>query len=249
MWSTKRMRLVKSMTVNNSMARKQGLSSKGRGFTLIEVLVSIAIFATLSMAAYQVVNQVQRSNELSAERSARLNQLQRSLVILDNDFRQMAVRQFRTEGEEASSKLIIVKEYLLDSDSIGIVFTRLGWHNPQQQFPRGEVTKVGYRLKEETLERVWWRYPDTPAGQEAVITPLLDDVEDLEFEFYDGKRWGKEWQADKSLPKAVRLKLTLKDYGEVERIYLTPSGTLDQVGGDSNSDSSGSSEGNDDASN
>lgn len=111
------------------------------------------------------------------------------------------------------------------------------------------MTKVGYRIKEETLERVWWRYPDTPAGQEAVITPLLDDVEDLEFEFYDGKRWGKEWQADKSLPKAVRLKLTLKDYGEVERIYLTPSGTLDQVGGDSNSDSSGSSEGNDDASN
>lgn len=112
-WSTKRMRLVKSMTANNSMLRKQGLSSKGRGFTLIEVLVSIAIFATLSMAAYQVVNQVQRSNELSAERSARLNQLQRSLVILDNDFRQMAVRQFRTDGEEASSKLVIVKEYLL----------------------------------------------------------------------------------------------------------------------------------------
>ena len=254
MWSTKRMRLVKSMTVNNSIPRKLGLSSKGRGFTLIEVLVSIAIFATLSMAAYQVVNQVQRSNELSTERSARLNQLQRSLVILDNDFRQMAVRQFRTDGEEASSKLVVVKEYLLDSDSIGIVFTRLGWHNPQQQFPRGEVTKVGYRLKEETLERVWWRYPDTPAGQEAVITPLLDEVEALEFEFYDGKRWGKEWQGDKSLPKAVRLKLTLKDYGEIERIYLTPSGTLDQVSGDSNSDSSSSgssdsSEGDGDASN
>ncbi|MFA0519999.1 type II secretion system minor pseudopilin GspJ, partial [Vibrio sp. 10N.222.55.E8] len=70
----------------------------------IEVLVSIAIFAALSMAAYQVVNQVQRSNDISIERSARLNQLQRSLVILDNDFRQMAVRQFRTNGEEASSK-------------------------------------------------------------------------------------------------------------------------------------------------
>ncbi|MGB1279761.1 MAG: type II secretion system minor pseudopilin GspJ, partial [Vibrio cyclitrophicus] len=83
------------------LSRKQRLSSKGRGFTLIEVLVSIAIFATLSMAAYQVVNQVQRSNEISIERSARLNQLQRSLVILDNDFRQMAARQFRTDGEEA----------------------------------------------------------------------------------------------------------------------------------------------------
>ena len=69
------------MSANKRVSRTQGLSSNGRGFTLIEVLVSIAIFATLSMAAYQVVNQVQRSNELSIERSARLNQLQRSLVI------------------------------------------------------------------------------------------------------------------------------------------------------------------------
>ncbi|MEZ9452429.1 type II secretion system minor pseudopilin GspJ [Vibrio splendidus] len=254
-WSTKNSSLTKSVSLSKSMSenkrtpRKQGLSSKGRGFTLIEVLVSIAIFATLSMAAYQVVNQVQRSNEISIERSARLNQLQRSLVILDNDFRQMAVRKFRTNGEDASSKLILMKEYLLDSDSVGIMFTRLGWHNPQQQFPRGEVTKVGYRIKEETLERVWWRYPDTPSGQEGVITPLLDDVESLEFEFYDGSRWGKEWQTDKSLPKAVRLKLTLKDYGEIERVYLTPSGTLDQAGDSSNSDSSGSNEGNNDSSN
>ncbi|MCF7504243.1 MULTISPECIES: type II secretion system minor pseudopilin GspJ [Vibrio] len=233
--------MASTKAFSNCMPFKQGLPSKGRGFTLIEVLVSIAIFATLSMAAYQVVNQVQRSNEISIERSARLNQLQRSLVILDNDFRQMAARQFRTNGEEASSKLILMKEYLLDSDSIGIMFTRLGWHNPQQQFPRGEVTKVGYRIKEETLERVWWRYPDTPAGQQGVITPLLDDVESLEFEFYDGSRWGKEWQTDKSLPKAVRLKLTLKDYGEIERVYLTPSGTLDQA---DDADDSSNSEGN-----
>jgi general secretion pathway protein J len=215
--------------------------SKTKGFTLIEVLVSIAIFATLSVAAYQVVNQVQRSNEVSTERSARLNALQRSLVILDNDFRQMAQRQFRTNGEEASSKLILMQEYLLDSDTIGVMFTRLGWHNPQQQFPRGEVTKVGYRIKEETLERVWWRYPDTPTGQEGVVTPLLEGIEAFNLEFYNGSSWLKEWQTDRALPKAVKLKLTLKDYGEIERIYLTPSGTINTS---DNSDSSSSSGGN-----
>ena len=217
--------------------------TKTKGFTLIEVLVSIAIFATLSVAAYQVVNQIQRSNEVSIERSARLNALQRSLVILDNDFRQMAQRQFRTNGEEASSKLILMQEYLLDSDTVGVMFTRLGWHNPQQQFPRGEVTKVGYRIKEETLERVWWRYPDTPTGQEGVVTPLLEGIEAFSLEFYNGSSWLKEWQTDRALPKAVRLKLTLKDYGEIERVYLTPSGSINTSDSSDSSPSSGGNNG------
>ncbi len=208
-----------------------------RGFTLIEVLVAIAIFATLSVAAYQVVNQVQRSNELSLERSTRLNELQRALVILDNDFRQMALRQFRTNGEEPSSKLIYWQQYLLDSDTKGVMFSRLGWHNPQQQFPRGEVTKVGYRLSEETLERVWWRYADTPAGQQGVITPILSDVEEFNLEFYDGKDWKKEWLSSLELPKAVKFTLTLKDYQKVERIYLTPGGKLVTDGASEEEDS------------
>ena len=190
-----------------------------------------------------MVNQIQRSNEVSIERSARLNALQRSLVILDNDFRQMAQRQFRTNGEEASSKLILMQEYLLDSDTVGVMFTRLGGHNQQQQFPRGEVTKVGYRIKEETLGRVWWRYPDTPTGQEGVVTPLLEGIEAFSLEFYNGSSWLKEWQTDRALPKAVRLKLTLKDYGGIERVYLTPSGSINTSDSSDSSSSSGGNNG------
>ncbi|ARO97122.1 Type II secretion system protein J precursor [Vibrio alginolyticus] len=208
-----------------------------KGFTLIEVLVSIAIFASLSVAAYQVVSQVQRSNALSQERTQRLNEIQRAMVMMDNDFRQMAMRQTRTNGEEPSSRLIFWSDYLLDSDTKGLMFARLGWHNPQQQFPRGEVTKVGYRLKEETLQRVWWHYPDTPVGQQGTVTPLLTQVESFDMRFYDGKQWKKEWAEEKALPKAVSVVLTLKDYGEIARTYLTPDGTLSQKkesSGDSN---------------
>ncbi len=117
------------------------------GFTLIEVLVAIAIFASLSVGAYQVLNQVQRSNEISAERTARLAELQRAMVIMDADFRQMALRQFRTDGEAPSEQILQWKESLLDSDQHGLLFVRLGWHNPQQQFPRGERKSVTACLK------------------------------------------------------------------------------------------------------
>ncbi len=42
---------------------------------------------------------------------------------------------------------------------------------------------------------------------------------------------------EKALPKAVSVVLTLKDYGEITRTYLTPDGTLSQKeesSGDSN---------------
>ncbi|WP_321277700.1 type II secretion system minor pseudopilin GspJ [uncultured Vibrio sp.] len=199
---------------------------KQNGFTLIEVLVSIAIFASLSVAAYQVVSQIQRSNLLSQERTTRLNELQRTMVMMDNDFRQMALRRTRTDGEDPTSQLIFWSDYLLDSDAKGVMFARLGWHNPQQQFPRGEVTKVGYRLKGETLQRIWWRYPDTPVGQEGIVTPLLKQVEAFDIRFYDGEKWQSDWESNDTLPKAVSVVLTLKDYGKITRTYLTPDGKL-----------------------
>ncbi|RSD32824.1 type II secretion system minor pseudopilin GspJ [Vibrio pectenicida] len=196
------------------------------GFTLIEVLVAIAIFASLSVGAYQVLNQVQRSNALSLERSERLKTLQRALVYMDGDFRQMAVRQTRTNGAESNGMLLQWQEYLLDSDGKGIMFTRLGWHNPQQQFPRGEISKVGYRIKDDVLERVWWRYADTPAGQEGITMPLIDKVEAFEVKFLDGSDWKEEWTKKEALPKAVAVELKLKDYGKIERIYLTAGGSV-----------------------
>ncbi|PMH46029.1 type II secretion system protein GspJ [Vibrio sp. 10N.286.49.B3] len=214
------------MSPTNRRHFKRSAVRKVAGFTLIEVLVAIAIFAAMSVAAYQVVNQVQRSNVASQERSHRLSELQRALVYLDSDFRQMALRQFRTNGEAPAGQLIYWQDYLLESDTKGVLFTRLGWHNPQQQFPRGEVTKVGYRIQDETLQRVWWRYPDTPVGQEGIVTPLLSQVTDFNLEFYDGSNWLKEWEQTLTLPQAVSVNIELEDYGLIKRIYLTSGGKL-----------------------
>ncbi|MBA5762872.1 type II secretion system minor pseudopilin GspJ [Vibrio sp. 404] len=196
------------------------------GFTLIEVLIAMAIFAFMAIGAQQVLNQIYRSNDISQQRSERMKTLQRALVFMDNDFRQMALRQMRTNGEEPSKKLIEWQNNLLDSDMKGVMFARAGWHNPAQQFPRGEVTKVGYRVKDSQLERVWWHYVDTPVGQQGLVMPLIDGVEAFEMRFFDGKQWRDSWSQPMTLPQAVQVSLTFSDYGKIDRIYLTGGGSI-----------------------
>ena len=199
---------------------------KRSGFTLIEVLIAMAIFAFMAIGAQQVLSQIYRSNDISQQRSERMKTLQRALVFMDNDFRQMALRQMRTNGEEPSKKLIEWQDYLLDSDMKGVMFARSGWHNPAQQFPRGDVTKVGYRVKDSQLERVWWHYVDTPTGQQGLVMPLIDQVEAFEMRFFDGEQWSSRWDKSMVLPKAVQVSLTFSDYGKIERIYLTGGGSI-----------------------
>jgi general secretion pathway protein J len=121
---------------------------------------------------------------------------------------------------------LIWQDALLDSDQKGIIFTRLGWSNPQQQFPRGEVVKVAYRIRDGVLEKIWWRYPDTPVGQEGIVMPILTQVDSWSMRFYYGGKWSDIWEQKMVLPNAIAVKLTLKDYGEIERIYLVAGGVV-----------------------
>lgn len=197
-------------------------SQSQRGFTLIEVMVALVIFVGLSFGVYQVLNQVQRSEIMTRESTSRLNQLQKTMLIMDADFRQIARRSFRTDGESESSYWLKWQDYLLGSDDKGILFTRLGWSNPNQQFPRGEVVKVGYRIIDQQLQRVWWRYPDTSSGDNGVSTPLLDGVVSLSARFFYQDEWLDSWDTEQALPESIALRLELEDFGEINRIYLLP---------------------------
>ncbi|WP_299019971.1 type II secretion system minor pseudopilin GspJ [uncultured Photobacterium sp.] len=214
------------LKINRQFPRKQPKGARQGGFTLLEVLVAIAVFAMLSVSAYQVMNGVQRSDQLSREHNTRLQQIQRAMVMMDNDFRQIVARKTRSQGEDSSDKLLLSGEYLLDSASMGILFTRTGWQNPQQMFPRGENVRVGYRIVDDTLERVWFRYPDTVVGTESLVRPILADVTKLSFRFYSKKKWQEKWSQAGALPEGIMVKMTLEDYGDIERIYMLPTSVL-----------------------
>ncbi|WP_407331898.1 type II secretion system minor pseudopilin GspJ [Enterovibrio sp. 27052020O] len=197
-----------------------------RGFTLIEVLLALMIFATLSMSANQIFSNVITSDKQTEEVGNALKTLQRTLLIMDSDFRQMMARQYRNGGDEAEETLLEFSDDLLDSESQGIRFVRGGWINPQALFPRGEVVKVGYRIQDNTLERIRWMYPDDSSSVEPAIMPVMEGVKDISFAVLGSESWQESWDSPLEMPKAIRVTLDTDRYGELVRIYVLSGQTL-----------------------
>ena len=59
-----------------------------KGFTLIEVLVSMAVFAVMTILAYMSLGQTLANAEMLTERMDRLQAIQRTIRYLSNDLPQ-----------------------------------------------------------------------------------------------------------------------------------------------------------------
>jgi general secretion pathway protein J len=197
----------------------------GAGFTLLELLVAMAIFSFLSTAMYTGIRQVVLQREVLLEQMDSLKRLQRAVRYLNNDFSQLHPRDVRDElGRDRVAALSSDP-----SQDFALQLSRDGWRNPALA-ARGTLQRVQYRLDEETLIREYWPAMDNVLGTEPRELELLTDVEKFEIAYLDSAlEWVPDWppasleepipgQPIASLPKAIRYKLTLTSFGEIERL-------------------------------
>jgi general secretion pathway protein J len=90
--------------------KKQLINTQQSGFTLIEILVAMAIFALIAVGSVTMLTAVSAQNELSDERMQALQRMQRAMLVIERDFLQMVPRKTRVEGE-TSDILVFAGEF------------------------------------------------------------------------------------------------------------------------------------------
>lgn len=200
--------------------------NKQSAFTLLEIIIAMTIAALIGVAAMTLLDDATIAHKNIQKQGSRYNQIERALLFISNDIQQLAPRQFRDEFGDKKNNLF--------SDDLNgtthLSFTRLGRRNPAG-LARSNLEKLSYFVEEEKLKRLSYAYPDGMNLEQGLNRTLLDDVESLEVNFYDGEEWNDFWPIDTSLnvsagdnendlPVAVKLSLRLKDLGLVERLYV-----------------------------
>jgi len=203
------------------------LSKAARGFTLLEVVVAIAILAGLFVVALETFRAASDGRERLAQEATRLEARQRALTFLTLDFEQLIARPVRDGLGDFQPALMS-----LDN---GVALTRLGWANPFDLRNRSLMQRVEYLLIEDQLIRRYWPVLDVMAGTEPQQSVLLEEVESLQVRYLfqplgGDMTWREQWPdtslegtnpLQMPLPKSVELEIAFADGSFIHRYFRT----------------------------
>ena len=207
------------------------------GFTLIEVLVAMAITAVIAVLAYVSLSTVIVGVDSVRREADQINTLNRAFQVLARDIRQVVDRPILDEFGS--------REAALEGGPLArqmLALTRAGWHNTVD-LPRSSLQRVAYYLEEDRLIRASWSVLDRSGSSEPREVTLLEGVESFDLQFLDDisalrinqgieldrRLWVDNWLADISqpnvvieLPAALTIRLDIIDWGQIERTYVLP---------------------------
>jgi general secretion pathway protein J len=204
------------------------------GFTLIEVLLAIAIFAMISLASFSVFDGVIQSERFSNEKMQRLNDIQRAWLVIERDYLQIAQRSMRIEGEAPLANFIHTENASFSSSDEGIAFVRHGWTNPGLLIPRSDMQSVAYRVYENKLERLHFNFVDAVTGEEPKIRKLIEGVTALNIEYFYKNKW-QDTIINTQFPRAIKLIIETEDIGIIERKFIVAAGINQETARNQNS--------------
>jgi general secretion pathway protein J len=204
------------------------LSNRLLGFTLVELLVALAIFAVIAVMAYGGLSTVLQVHSHLEQQGTQLAHLQIAFTWLERDLEQIVDRPIRDEYGE--------KQPAIQGNLQQLELTRAGWRNPAQQ-PRSTLQRVTYHLEDKNLWRSYWQMLDRAQDSRPLQVDLLSNVTEFQLRYLDNNlQWHEQWPLLETLEtsptevknqiqptlKAIEVTVNVRGWGQLIRLFRVP---------------------------
>lgn len=194
--------------------------SAEHGFTLVEMMVSLLIFALLAAAGVSLLAFSVRAQAGTDRKLADVAALNRLGSALSADLAQARDRQTRdTDGNQLPA--------FTGASGSGqtpmLRLVRAGWTNIDAA-PRPSEQKVEYTLDDGKLQRI--AYPLLDGAKADPASTMLDHVDKIALRYRFDGAWSDSWTSSprRPLPQAVEMTLTRADGTSLRELFLVGTG-------------------------
>ncbi len=190
---------------------------RAQGFTLLEVLIAVVIFALLGLVGYSGLDAVLKARARLDDENRQWRSIALFWVRLERDLSAFVERPVRVRGSLPQAA------FLGETTAIGefaaqLELTRLGAEDAGNSPPE----RVAYRLRNGKVEWLLWPALDSAPRSMPDIAVLLEHVASLEFSYRDrAGLWNLRWplSSDTGHPTAVKVQLKLESGEAITRLY------------------------------
>lgn len=200
---------------------------KRNGFTLIEILIALIIFAIVGVMAAMSLHTMIRANNALKLADRKLRQLQMTMTLLRRDFSQIINRPvIDIDGSQVPA--------VLAPGTTTITFTRTGFSDPFLVNQRSDMRRITYALQGDQFVRLTWTALDRPPRAQPETQVLLTGVTHLEWQMiaddgYTTRIWPPaagsvmSKESDNSpLPRRILMVMQVQGLGLVQGIFPVP---------------------------
>lgn len=165
------------------------------GFTLVEILISLAILAMIVASTFTIFRSSSKSWQKGETRSERYHNARTAIGKMSMELSQAVMKDGKVckfTGEESRVGFL---SFVSSSSGVFEIAEIEYWLDKGRRL----------LLRNEDIE------PDYDFLTQDQSDILVDNISELEFSYYDGMNWNGSWNSDSILPKAVKIKIKLED--------------------------------------
>jgi len=232
------------------------LRYKNNGFTLIEVLLAMSIFAVLALLSTVSIQRLINTHQLHSEKTRQLQELRGAYILLTRDLQQMINRPVR-DAYGSILPAFVGQSDIMDPLSGGwndlpgrlvFAFTRGGVMNVQHVvYKKSSLLRVVYMFDSNQLVRYVYGDVDRSSRSGWQRQVVIRDIDDIRVVYWDvfamlqERNWTtgimgvieQDMFTDNSafttLPKGITIQLFIEDIGNIEWVLRTPITTAEVI--------------------